>query len=101
MAMDKPLIRVMAGLIPRGVSLEAAEVVYINNLRWAAVEASKLGVRLTVEAINPVDMPITCCLTRRNRYAYLRRSAPITYGCSSIFFIAKSMMVMLWSSLSS
>ncbi len=30
---------------------------YIDNLRWAAAEASKLGVRLTIEAINPVDMP--------------------------------------------
>ncbi len=57
MAMGKSLVHVMAGLIPHGVSLEAAEAVYIDNLRWAAAEASKLGVRLTIEAINPVDMP--------------------------------------------
>jgi hydroxypyruvate isomerase len=57
MAMGKPLVHVMAGLIPHGVRLEAAEAVYIGNLRWAAGEASKLGVCLTMEAINPVDMP--------------------------------------------
>jgi len=57
MAMGKPLIHVVAGMIPHGVSLAVAEAVYIENLRWAAVEASKLGVRLTMEAINPLDMP--------------------------------------------
>jgi hydroxypyruvate isomerase len=57
MTMGKPLVHVMAGLIPNGVSLEAAETAYIDNLRWAAAEASKLGIRLTMETINPVDMP--------------------------------------------
>jgi len=57
MAMGKPLVHVMGGLIPHGVTLEAAESVYIDNLRWAAWEAEKLGIRLTMEAINPVDMP--------------------------------------------
>jgi hydroxypyruvate isomerase len=56
-AMGKPLVHVMAGLIPNGVSLEHAEGVYIHNLRWAAARALKLGIRLTIEAINPVDMP--------------------------------------------
>lgn len=56
-AMGKPLVHVMAGLVPHGVSLETAEGVYVNNLRWAATEASKSGIRLTMEAINPVDMP--------------------------------------------
>jgi len=57
MVMGKPLVHVMAGLIPYGISLQAAEAVYIENLRWAAEEASKLGVCLTMEAINSVDMP--------------------------------------------
>ena len=57
LAMGKPLVHVMAGLVPHGVSLEAAEGVYVNNLRWAATEANKLDIRLTMEAINPVDMP--------------------------------------------
>jgi len=56
-AIGKPLVHVMAGLIPTGVSLTSAESVYIDNLRWAAVEAKKSGIRLTMEAINPVDMP--------------------------------------------
>ena len=56
-AIGKPLVHVMAGLIPTGVSLTSAESAYIDNLRWAAVEAEKSGIRLTMEAINPVDMP--------------------------------------------
>ena len=56
-AMGKPLVHVMAGLIPAGISLEEAEDVYIDNLRWAAVKAHKVDVRLTMEAINPMDMP--------------------------------------------
>jgi hydroxypyruvate isomerase len=56
-AMGKPLVHVMAGLVPTGVSLAQAERVYILNLRWAAAKALQLGICLTIEAINPVDMP--------------------------------------------
>jgi len=56
-AMGNPLVHVMAGLVPAGVSLEAAEAEYVSNLRWAAGEAKGAGVRLTMEAINPIDMP--------------------------------------------
>jgi hydroxypyruvate isomerase len=56
-AMGNPLVHVMAGLVPDGVSLEAAEAVYVSNVRWAAGEAKGAGVRLTMEAINPIDMP--------------------------------------------
>ncbi|MDC9720031.1 MAG: TIM barrel protein [Gammaproteobacteria bacterium] len=56
-AMGKPLVHVMAGLVPDGVSLEEAEEAYINNLRWAAVQALECGIGLTMEAINPIDMP--------------------------------------------
>jgi len=57
MVMGKPLVHVMAGLVPVGVSLEQAEKVYVMNMRWAAAQALKLGISLTMEAINPVDMP--------------------------------------------
>ncbi|MDE1061647.1 MAG: hydroxypyruvate isomerase family protein [Oceanospirillaceae bacterium] len=56
-AMGQPLVHVMAGLIPQGITLAAAEQVYIDNLRWAASQASEVRVRLTIEAINPIDMP--------------------------------------------
>ena len=56
-AMGNPLVHVMAGLLSRGESLEAAENVYVQNLRWAAAQAQVLGLKLTMEAINPIDMP--------------------------------------------
>ncbi|HCH33706.1 MAG TPA: hydroxypyruvate isomerase [Oceanospirillaceae bacterium] len=56
-AMGNPLVHVMAGLVPDGVSLDEAEAVYVNNLRWAAGVAKDAGVCLTMEAINPIDMP--------------------------------------------
>ncbi len=55
--MGNPLVHVMAGLVPDGVTLEAAEAVYVSNMRWAAGEAKCVGVGLTMEAINPIDMP--------------------------------------------
>ena len=52
-----PLVHVMAGRVPADVTLAEAEVTYVANLQWAAAEAQKVGVSLTIEAINPVDMP--------------------------------------------
>ncbi len=57
LAMGKPLVHVMAGLLPLGVTLEEAEQVYVTNMRWASQQASKQGISLTMEAINPIDMP--------------------------------------------
>ena len=56
-AMGMPLIHVMAGILPLGVSLEEAEQVYVENMRWASQQASQQGISLTMEAINPIDMP--------------------------------------------
>ena len=50
-------VHVMAGLEPAGVSLQQAERTYVGNLRWAAAQAARCGVRLQIEPINGRDMP--------------------------------------------
>ena len=55
--MGTTLIHAMAGLVPPELDQVEAEQVYVENLSWAAKEASKAGVVLTIEAINPIDMP--------------------------------------------
>ena len=52
-----PRIHVMAGLVPEGLDREAVRPVYIENLRWAAVEAAKEGRDLLIEPINTRDIP--------------------------------------------
>ncbi|MES2533443.1 MAG: 2-oxo-tetronate isomerase [Pseudomonadota bacterium] len=56
-ALDCPRVHLMAGLVPAGVSREAAQDVYVENLGWAAVEAAKVHVDLLIEPINTRDMP--------------------------------------------
>ncbi|HEY2256520.1 MAG TPA: 2-oxo-tetronate isomerase [Variovorax sp.] len=56
-ALDCPRIHVMAGLIPEGVEREQVQPVYLENLRWAAVEAAKEGRDLMIEPINTRDIP--------------------------------------------
>ena len=57
LGLGRPLVHVMAGTVPPDVSLESAEETYLSNLRWAAEAAKKVGVQLTIEPINPIDMP--------------------------------------------
>lgn len=56
-ALDCPRIHVMAGLVPSGLEHSAAQVVYVNNLRWAAAEAREVNVDLLIEPINTRDIP--------------------------------------------
>ena len=56
-ALDCPRIHVMAGLVPSGLEYSAAQVVYVNNLRWAATEAREVGLDLLIEPINTRDIP--------------------------------------------
>lgn len=51
------LIHVMAGVVTEEVTLEAATACYINNLRYAARQAAKGGLRVMIEPINNRDMP--------------------------------------------
>ncbi|WP_159912171.1 2-oxo-tetronate isomerase [Pantoea sp. 18069] len=56
-ALDCPRVHVMAGLVPAGQSVADVEPLYIDNLRWAAAEAAKVGRDLLIEPINGRDMP--------------------------------------------
>jgi hydroxypyruvate isomerase len=56
-ALACPRIHVMAGLVPEGVERSDLRPTYVANLRWAAAEAAKQGVKLQVEPINTRDIP--------------------------------------------
>jgi hydroxypyruvate isomerase len=50
-------LHAMAGLRPAGFAEDALRETYVSNLRFAARELSKNGLRLLVEAINTRDIP--------------------------------------------
>lgn len=52
-----PQVNCLAGIVPEGVSHEEAEEVFVQNLRHAAAEFAKRGVRLLIEPINTWDIP--------------------------------------------
>lgn len=52
-----PQVHCMAGLIPAGVPAAALRDTYIANLKHAAAETAKAGLRLLIEPINPRDIP--------------------------------------------
>ncbi len=55
--LDCPRLHVMAGLLPAGHTRESVRGTYVANLRAAAAEAARAGVRLMIEPINTRDMP--------------------------------------------
>jgi hydroxypyruvate isomerase len=52
-----PRIHAMAGVVPNGLNRERARDTYIANLRAAAADAALAGITLTIEPINPRDIP--------------------------------------------
>ncbi len=52
-----PRLHVMAGVLPVGVARDAAQALYVNNLRHAAALAEKVGIEVLIEPINTRDMP--------------------------------------------
>ena len=56
-ALDCPRVHVMAGLVAEGVLREDVQPVYVDNLRWAAEQAAKVGRDLLIEPINTRDIP--------------------------------------------
>lgn len=56
-ALGNRLIHCMAGVMPEGAERPAFEDVYGRNLAFACREASKAGLTITIEPINPTDMP--------------------------------------------
>ena len=57
LALKCPRIHVMAGLMPAGVERTALRAVYMDNLAWAAREASFAGLDVLIEPINTRDIP--------------------------------------------
>jgi hydroxypyruvate isomerase len=55
--LGSPLIHVMGGIRPEGVSRDRALATYVTNVAWAAQEASSSGVTVVLEAINRRDVP--------------------------------------------
>jgi 2-dehydrotetronate isomerase len=56
-ALQCPRLHVMAGLMPLSVPYDQLRATYIQNIRYAAKQAAKLGVNVLIEPINPRDMP--------------------------------------------
>ncbi|MBS0319171.1 MAG: hydroxypyruvate isomerase family protein [Proteobacteria bacterium] len=56
-ALRCPRVHVMAGIVPSGVTREAALATYATRLRWAAAEAGRRDVDILMEPINTRDMP--------------------------------------------
>jgi hydroxypyruvate isomerase len=56
-ALDCPRLHVMAGLVAEGTRREEVAPIYIDNLRWAAEQAAKVGRDVLIEPINPRDIP--------------------------------------------
>ena len=57
LALKCPRIHVMAGLVPAGVERASLRAVYMDNLAWAAREASFAGLDVLIEPINTRDIP--------------------------------------------
>lgn len=51
------LLHCMAGIVPPGGEPAAFEETYLRNLAFAAAEAARAGLTITIEPINRVDMP--------------------------------------------
>ncbi|MGF1698992.1 hydroxypyruvate isomerase [Photobacterium makurazakiensis] len=56
-ALECDQLNCLAGIVPTGVSAEQAETTFISNLRYAAGELEKAGIKLIIEAINTRDIP--------------------------------------------
>ncbi len=56
-ALGCPRLHVMAGLVPPGMERAALRPTFVANLRWAADQAARQGVRVLMEPINTRDIP--------------------------------------------
>ncbi len=56
-ALNCPRIHLMAGLVPAGKERADVQDTYVENLRWAATEATKAGRDVLMEPINTRDIP--------------------------------------------
>lgn len=56
-SLDCPQLNCLAGKVPDGVTREEAHATLVANLKFAAAELGKAGIRLLVEPINHFDIP--------------------------------------------
>jgi len=56
-ALGCPRLHVMAGVVSPGSDRATMRATYVDNLRHAAQRAAAVGVALTIEPLNPRDMP--------------------------------------------
>ena len=50
-------VNCLAGIVPQGLALEEADATFVANLRFAAGELKRAGIRLLIEPINTFDIP--------------------------------------------
>ena len=56
-ALGVPQVNCLAGKVPPGASDAALRETFVSNLRYAAAELKRVGLRLLVEPINTFDIP--------------------------------------------
>jgi len=56
-ALGAPQLNCLAGKVPAGVSDETLRDTFVGNLRYAAAEVKKVGIKLLMEPINTYDIP--------------------------------------------
>jgi hydroxypyruvate isomerase len=56
-ALDCNLINCLAGIAPSSVDPAEAKETFVTNIRYAAAELKRAGIRLVIEAINVRDIP--------------------------------------------
>ncbi|NUU04095.1 hydroxypyruvate isomerase [Herbaspirillum robiniae] len=56
-ALEVPQLNCLVGILPQGVSREAAREVLVGNLKYAAGKLKENGIRLLIEPINSFDIP--------------------------------------------
>ena len=56
-ALEVPQLNCLVGILPPGVSREAAREVLVGNLKYAAARLKEQGIRLLIEPINHFDIP--------------------------------------------
>jgi len=56
-ALECDRVNCLAGILPKGVSPDAARETFTSNLRYAAPRLAEAGIKLLIEAINTRDLP--------------------------------------------
>jgi len=65
-ALKCPLVNCLAGIVPAGVEQTKLRDTFVGNIKYAADELKKHGIKLLIEPINTIDIP-GFYLTRTNQ----------------------------------